>query len=385
MKKYINYILIFCLLFISSASFGARQTLAAGNLYLSPASGSYGQGSTLKVDVGVNTGGDLVNAVQANVAYPTDKLQFVSVATGGSALTIFADRYASGGVVRIGGGTPGAGFSGSRHVATIFFKVLNESGSGTLSMSGGSAVLRSSDNQNILTGGGSATYSFTNKPATQSGSVDTQAFKISDIKAGDIGKNSAVVVWKTDTKSTSLVEYGLNNSYGLVNSSTDLTTEHSVKLTSALLAPGVTYHFRVVSVDSESNETKSEDAIFTTLGFSIQIKITDKNGHALTGAKVLIYPGPNEATVDHDGLVRFDNATLGKLPVSVEYKGKSQIDQIEVKDADELQTFDIKFLKGTSFFSFKWLIVLLALLAASGALWSGSRLLIKFKNRPYSG
>lgn len=285
MKKLISILLIFCLLSAASL-FVAKQTLAAGSFYLSPASGSFGKGSTIRVGVGVNAGGDLVNAVQANISYPVDKLQFTGVSTSGSALSIFAEKYASGGVVRIAGGVSGQGFSGSKSIASINFKVLADSGSGSLSFTGGSAALSSSNNQSIASGGGGATFNFTNQPATNGDSKDSQAIKI-----------------------------------------------------------------------TEGNESTSEDSVPTTVGYKVQIKVVDRGGKPLSGAGVILYPGPKKQVTGDDGTAVFDNAVLGNQPVVVEYKGNSQIQQIEIKESDQVQTFDLTFAKSTLANYAKWLIV----------------------------
>lgn len=122
---------------------------SAASLYFSPSSGVYEKGSTLKVNIYTNTAGESVNAVQANFNYPTDKLQFSSISTSGSVLSIIAEKNGGGGAVRIAGGNP-TPFSGTKFIASVYFKVLVSSGTATLSFSADSAVVRVSDNQSVL-------------------------------------------------------------------------------------------------------------------------------------------------------------------------------------------------------------------------------------------
>jgi len=79
----------------SSSSTGAGTGNGPGTLSLSPADGSFAPGSTINVTIHENSGTSAVNAVQANVTYPTDKLQFVSVNGSNSAFSVAAQGAAS--------------------------------------------------------------------------------------------------------------------------------------------------------------------------------------------------------------------------------------------------------------------------------------------------
>ena len=75
---------------------------------------------------------------------------------------------------------------------------------------------------------------------------------------------TAVVVWKTDQASTSIVEYGLTTSYGKEVGDTDeQVTTHTVEIVG--LSPDTTYHYRVKSDDGQGNTGTSTDKTFTTL------------------------------------------------------------------------------------------------------------------------
>ena len=136
------------------------------------------------------------------------------------------------------------------------------------------------DNQ-ALDSGGSSGYSFTTTAATESEcpdcpscgggggscpSVDTNPPTISGVTVSAITTNSAVVKWETNEKSYSLVEYGLDDSYGSTNgSATASVTNHTVALTK--LDENATYHYRVLSADSSGNLAQSEDFTFKTITF----------------------------------------------------------------------------------------------------------------------
>jgi len=132
----------------------------AANFWLNPASGTFSQGQNISIGIGVNTGGEYVNAAQVNLTYAKDKFDFVSLSTGGSALTIIAEKSGGGGQIRIGGGAPTPGFSGSKLIATVTLKAKVSSGSTQISFNSDSAILRNSDSQDIKSGSPGFTYNF---------------------------------------------------------------------------------------------------------------------------------------------------------------------------------------------------------------------------------
>jgi hypothetical protein len=86
---------------------------------------------------------------------------------------------------------------------------------------------------------------------------------ISGVGATAITAAGAVIGWSTNTASDSQVNYGVTTGYG---SETPLAsaavTAHSVNLTG--LAASTTYHYQVLSRDSQGNLTSSGDFQFTT-------------------------------------------------------------------------------------------------------------------------
>jgi hypothetical protein len=342
MKKYLVPLLLVIATFVV-----ARPAYAASSLSVSPASGTFSSGSTLKVSVYANTGGENVNAVQANVSYPTDKLQFLSVSTGGSALTIFAEKYATGGVVRLAGGTPSPGFSGNKLIATISFKVLQDTGSATLSFTGESAVLRDSDNSNTLSGKGTGTYTLGKATAGTVTSSPTKAsvsngITISNVLIESVSTSQAIITWKTDIKSDSTVEYGKDVNYGFTETTKDLVTDHRVVLANYLI-PGTTYHFHVRSADG-TKEGTSDDATLITKGYEVIVRVKDVKGSAVLGATVTLYSEPQQqAQTDANGEAHFVNVAPGKHGVIVKQNNQTMIQEIEVVDGQPVTTVDLSF------------------------------------------
>lgn len=129
----------------------APKSQAAVALSLSPASQRVKVGQNLDVDIKVNTNGQAVNAVQASLSYPADKLEFVSVDNSGSAFDVTAFTSGGDGSVTIARGASTAVNSISAQIATVQFRTLASTRKATVSFKTTSAVIRASDNINILT------------------------------------------------------------------------------------------------------------------------------------------------------------------------------------------------------------------------------------------
>jgi hypothetical protein len=142
----------------------ATSLAAAGSMYLTPASGSYAAGSTLTVTVRINTYGDNVNAVQADLTYPTSKLSFQSVDATASAFDITAPTSGGNGAVSIARGKIG-NVVGDVEVAKVKFTVLSSPGSAAITINNSSVIARSSDSVNILVNKTGGTYTIPS-PAT---------------------------------------------------------------------------------------------------------------------------------------------------------------------------------------------------------------------------
>ena len=86
---------------------------------------------------------------------------------------------------------------------------------------------------------------------------------VSAVSAVGITPSGGVIGWSTNTASDSQVTYGVSSAYGSESSlSTALVTAHSVNLTG--LASSTTYHYQVLSRDSQGNLTSSGNFQFTT-------------------------------------------------------------------------------------------------------------------------
>lgn len=375
MKKLLSKLLIFSFVFGFISFIISAPVHAAASLYLAPASSTVNQESYLSVAIRVNTGGDKVNAVQANLSYPADKLDYISTSSSGSAFDVEAESSGGGGSVKIARGKVGT-VTGDQLVATITFKAKLSSGSAIISFTAGSAVVRSSDSKDILSGKSGGTYNF--KAAPPPPKPDKTAPKISGVKVVKVGLDTAIITWKTNEKSTSLVEYGPTKKLGIAASNTKLKTTHEIKLSSKILLPGTQFYYMVKSKDAAGNEAKSKMTSFKTKGYLIQIKVLDLDGEPLVGAKVTLLPGLEVDTTNKSGIVIFKNIALGTHGVQIEIEGQKLSDIIEVKETKKpsaAQKFEVKVavvkagLEGAVVYVVMLVVGLITVFLAAGLFW----------------
>src|SRR3989344_4493429 len=338
-KKLLSKIVLISLFLTTFMLAGSQPASAAGRLYLSPSSLTVSQGSSFSVAVRVNTGGSKVDAAQANLSYPTDKLDYLGVSYGGTAFEIQAESSGGGGKVKMGRATISAK-SGDLLVGTITFRARVSLGSASVSFTSGTEADKGGSVVVSATSG--ATYSFKAAPAPPKPKPkDKTAPKISDLKITNLTKTSATVVWKTNENSDSLVDWGPSKKFGLVASNKKLVKSHSIKLDKRLLTPGSTYFYRTKSKDAAGNSAVSDVHKFSEPAYFTQITVNDAEGNNVEGAKVTLV-GIGEASTDENGVATFKDVTPGEHAVLVEYQGKTSSQVIDVADKDGTQSYTAK-------------------------------------------
>jgi hypothetical protein len=331
--------LISALLFIFPGAVRGQEA----TLYFSPAGGTYYQGNSFWLNIMVDTKGQAVNAIGAYFSYPEDKLEPLGVNTAGSVMTIWAEKNAAGGKVEISGGLPTPGFSGIQKIASVGFKVKVSSGSANLKFNADSAVLTDADNKNILnlSTSGQGNYKFSAQVTPPSPEPTTPLTIISEVSAASTTQKEATIYWKTDQAADSLIEYGLTADYGFSVSDEKLAKEHSLTITDLL--PGIAYYFKIKS-QAEGKEAATENLIFYTLGYQVEIQALSSADKTPLAEAVIISPGPPEIvkTANQEGKVIFENLPLGIQLISVKYKDASLSYPIEVLDEEGLQSFKVE-------------------------------------------
>ncbi|MDO8657552.1 MAG: hypothetical protein Q7K55_02330 [Candidatus Levybacteria bacterium] len=367
-------IIVFTIVFL----FYSKSAFAS-TLYLSPAGGNIGTGNVMYVQIRLNASGDSVNGVSAYLSYPSDKIEVVSMSYGGS-FGIAAEGSYGGGGVRISRGNI-SGVGGDVNIATMGVRGKTP-GSATISFIGGSAAPRASDSSDSLSGTRGGTYTVIQgavQSKTPSGSgtqlkatptpIDTTKPQMTDIKTTLVTTNSATINWKTNEKTDSYIEYGLeNNKYFLSATSAGFTTGHSLKIENPVLTPGAKIHFRITAKDEAGNITNGNDMSFQLLGFTVKIKVVDQNQKPVENAEVILYSDPIKSITDKQGVATFNNTTLGKHLIVTKINGAEKTQEIDVKDLTTVQTFNVIVDIKTSNSIFIHILSVLALALIAGAI-----------------
>ena len=138
--KILNGVVLLLFFFIAPNLAGAE----VASLYLKPAGGTFTVGSTLEIGVYLNTGGNAVNAIKADLMFTPDKLQIVSPTVGKSLVSFWVVQptYSNAeGLVTLQGGVPPPGINTSDGlITTLVFRVVGV-GSATVSVANTSKVL----------------------------------------------------------------------------------------------------------------------------------------------------------------------------------------------------------------------------------------------------
>lgn len=307
---------------------------ASASVSLSPASGSYSNGSTLVVTVRENSGAEPVNAASISLSYPADKLTFLSN-TGTSAFPVVAASSGGNGSVRYDAGRTPPPVTGSQSIVSVSFRVKVSTGTASISITAAS-VISANSNQNIASPGGGGTYTLTAAPvAPPAAPKDTVAPQITNVKATKVSFGSAVITWTTSEPATSVVDYGTSKGYGLVASDGNLVTDHKLTLSSSVIQPDKLYHFMVKSADAAGNTVSGEDGTFTTLGAKVLVTVVNKQNKPLSGAKVSLLD--SSAVTDKKGQATV-SGPIEKQTIVVNYRGSEYTKTVTLAQPDANNT-----------------------------------------------
>lgn len=287
---------------------------------LSPASGSLVKNHTLALHVYENSGGDSVNAVQANLSYNTSQLRYVSF-TDSTAFKVEAESPSSNsGSLHFARGTI-TPVTGSQEVVTVNFSVVAGSGTATVSFDSGSAVVRSTDNQGETLTTSDAKFSLTApvanptpppspspqpvhhasspapvtfvppssatiKPNSSSSPKAASTLKISSVESTNDSSGNTVITWHTNEAATSTVLFGSDKTHLVTKSDGSLVTSHTVVLPSDELKSGTSYYFYVSSTDSSGLTVSSQFLPFISAGTAVSSNSSKLNKQAFTAAGI---------------------------------------------------------------------------------------------------
>ena len=130
MRRFFSFILLILLptfFVLPIYKVEAAPDITAASLFVGPATGFYTVGSTFTVSLFLNTGGQAVNAIEANLHFPPDKLQVVTPSTGKSLIQVWVDQPSysnTEGTLRFQGAIPTPGINTqSGMISTVTFRI----------------------------------------------------------------------------------------------------------------------------------------------------------------------------------------------------------------------------------------------------------------------
>jgi hypothetical protein len=139
------------------SSYSTTVTNGNGKLYIKPADQSVKSGSTSTFEIWEDSGDQPVNAVQANLIYPTDKFDFGNIDAKGSAFEVQAMSTGSNGKIQIARGHIG-NVKGANMVAKVTLTAKSVKGDAQVEFTTGSAIVTSTDHKDILSEKTGSTY-----------------------------------------------------------------------------------------------------------------------------------------------------------------------------------------------------------------------------------
>ena len=119
-------------------------------LSVDPGSKTVSKGQTIKAAIRLNTGSQHVNAVQANLTYPADKFDFVSIDSKGSAFAIEAQSKGGNGKIEIARGSIASVKSSNVLIAYVNLRAKSSGKKLSVAFTNGTVVVSSQTNLNIL-------------------------------------------------------------------------------------------------------------------------------------------------------------------------------------------------------------------------------------------
>jgi hypothetical protein len=155
----IKKIITLLTVFIYSLAFIPNAVLAASaSLYLTPDQASQQVGGDFTISVGVNSGGNAINAIEATVNIPTSVVTITAASTGGSLCSIWVQQPTiSGSTISFKCGIPG-GTTASGGLVSISLHA-NTAGTGSASITG--ARILADAGTNVTGGTSGGTYTVT--------------------------------------------------------------------------------------------------------------------------------------------------------------------------------------------------------------------------------
>ncbi len=244
----------------------ADKTFRTNDLVVSLPDVALDPGASLTVPITTtDLTGQNIQSVQMTITFDANLLTVNGVSTDGTIITTWpAPAYSlSAGRIEISLNGPSA-LAGSGVLAKLQFTIAADVAIGRKTALTFAQFAFNAGDPPATTRDGSFTVKDTQAPVITAGPEVT-----------NITSSGATIIWTTNEKATSKVEYGKTTDYGFVETSATREGEHRMSLSG--LDAETLYHFRVSSKDSSGNgPAVSTDLSFTTVkGGDIIVRIPD--------------------------------------------------------------------------------------------------------------
>ncbi len=284
-------IALFAVIFAGLGTYLVLNSFAATapSVYLTPASQTVPGSAEFTVEVRENSGTNTVNAIQANLTYPSSLLDVVSIDTSTAAFKVEAEKTFANGNIKLGLGDGDAPGSGDQLVAVIRFASKTTAGVASVNFASGTALIDSTTNTDLLGSlnsttapGGSYTINIDTAP-TAAVTYPTSGAKV----RGTV----TVTGTATDTQGVSNVQFKLD---GANLGAADTTSPYSVSWNTATTTDG-SHTMTAVATDTGNQTTTSTGVTFTVDNTAPETTITSANPGTTTSPSASLAFNSNEA------------------------------------------------------------------------------------------
>ncbi len=166
LKKLIYGFLGLALVANALFSFGKPAIAAEASLTFSPNHGDYIVGNTFEISLLLNTNGESVNTIEANMAFPPDNIQVVSISKSLIEIWVAQPSFSnSAGTINLVGGIPTPGINTTAGIVTTITFRAKAAGETKIRLDPSSKVLKNDGSgTSILTSRGEALINITPAP-----------------------------------------------------------------------------------------------------------------------------------------------------------------------------------------------------------------------------
>lgn len=276
----------------------------APSVYLNPATQTIGAVTDFSVEVRENSGTTAVNAVQANLTYPSNLLDVVGVDSS-TAFTVAAETTIGTGTINIARGVAGGQtVSNDQLIATVRFKSKTPASTSTanVAFANGTALINASTNADLLgtlnsttAPGGAYTISI-NTASTVSVTYPTSGTKIK----GTVTATANA----TDPEGVASVQFKLDSTDGTNGTNlgaADTSSPYQASFNSTTTTDG-THTIMAIATDANGQKTNSTPVSFVVDNTAPDTTITSTNpgSTSQTSASFVFNTTPTETGVTYE-------------------------------------------------------------------------------------